>query len=285
MAKDKNTWIMILVIIGIIFIFGMFFQKQNPIFSILPEGQNNHNLDCSFITSIDQGPDGWDINDYYIDYVDYGIPGEPAYEDWWINLNTPIGRKTLNYEGRMLNDCENFFTGGTLLDTKALGNFQITYYPPHTPIMDNDYFNVVICDTNTKKGYVYGINEFTKQNVNLTCGSNTNLTCTPNCFGKCGGVSDGCSGTCNDVCQTVCTQEVKQCSDGSYVSRNSNINCEFNPCLNIQVGGSCESLGPINCLFNKANGVAFNLGTFGVTWLYLIIGVVVILLVIMITKK
>lgn len=27
-----------------------------------------------------------------------------------------------------------------------------------------------------------------------------------------------------------CTQEVMQCSDGSFVSRNSSRNCEFNPC-------------------------------------------------------
>jgi hypothetical protein len=36
------------------------------------------------------------------------------------------------------------------------------------------------------------------------------------------------------VNETFCTQDVKQCPDGSYVSRNPNNNCEFFPCENEQ---------------------------------------------------
>ncbi|OIO80256.1 hypothetical protein AUJ84_04405 [Candidatus Pacearchaeota archaeon CG1_02_32_132] len=30
--------------------------------------------------------------------------------------------------------------------------------------------------------------------------------------------------------RTVCTQDAKLCEDGSYVSRNADFDCEFNPC-------------------------------------------------------
>jgi len=34
MAKDKNTWIIIAIIVGIVFVFGMYTQSNNPIFVI-----------------------------------------------------------------------------------------------------------------------------------------------------------------------------------------------------------------------------------------------------------
>jgi len=32
---------------------------------------------------------------------------------------------------------------------------------------------------------------------------------------------------------TACTEEAKLCANGDYVSRNSSINCQFNPCTNL----------------------------------------------------
>lgn len=45
----------------------------------------------------------------------------------------------------------------------------------------------------------------------------------------------------------VCTQEAKLCSDGSYVSRNSNNGCKFNECPEYNetiVGASCGTVAP-----------------------------------------
>ncbi len=39
----------------------------------------------------------------------------------------------------------------------------------------------------------------------------------------------------------VCTADVKACSDGSYVSRNPDNNCEFDPCSSGEISGECNS--------------------------------------------
>jgi hypothetical protein len=61
-------------------------------------------------------------------------------------------------------------------------------------------------------------------------------------------IADNDSGDLNDSNHSlVCTQEAKLCSDGSYVSRNSNNGCKFNECPEYNetiVGASCGTVTP-----------------------------------------
>ncbi len=44
----------------------------------------------------------------------------------------------------------------------------------------------------------------------------------------------------------VCTTEVKACSDGSYVSRNPDNNCEFDPCPTGEISQKCHTASGCN---------------------------------------
>lgn len=67
-------------------------------------------------------------------------------------------------------------------------------------------------------------------NANGTCIVCPQLNCSD--WGLCTDTVGNCMTCGNDTDKndTACTQEAKTCSDGSYVSRNSTLNCEFNAC-------------------------------------------------------
>lgn len=270
--NQNSKWIIgiILTIVVLLIVFRVNLNL-NSRFSILPEGQNNYNSNCSFITNIDPG-ESWDIEDYQIS------------ENKWVALDVDgTGMKTYlsnSFLSGGSNFCDEFVPDFNYLNLQTLGNFKMKYNPDYTMgSMDSNNTIVIqhygpmiyICSDSVAKTYF-----LSNISVNLNCDSNntnndTNQTCTPNCIGKCGGVSDGCSGICNSTCQTTCTQEAKQCSDGSYVSRNSSINCDFNTC-------------PTPDVTDFLNQAVFNIGTFTVTWLYLIIGGVIIFILIIFLK-
>jgi hypothetical protein len=108
----------------------------------------------------------------------------------------------------------------------------------------------------------------------------------------------------------VCTQEVKQCSDGTYVSRNADNNCSFNECPNNPLESKCTSTngtilqtfaGPAECkcpegnrvmnsTFTGCTGVTsseclFQIETFCVkTWMVLV-AIILLMLLFLMAKK
>jgi hypothetical protein len=108
----------------------------------------------------------------------------------------------------------------------------------------------------------------------------------------------------------VCTQEVKQCSDGTYVSRNADNNCSFNECPNNPLESKCTSTngtilqtfaGPAECKCSEGNKVMnstfvgctgiteseclFQIETFCVkTWMVLV-AIILLMLLFLMAKK
>ncbi len=250
MSKDKNTWIMILVIIGIIFVFGMFFQKNAPDdyprFSILPEGQNNHNSNCSFITNIDPG-EIWDINDY-----------QPNGQ--WIALDADgTGMKTYSaysfYQGGP-NFCEGYFLQSiNYLNLNALGEFKMKYNSDYIQGYLDSNGNVVtqhygpmifICHNDVAKSYI--LNQNISVNLDCTQQNITNTTCVENW--NCGSWSSCSSGT-----------QTRVCTDLNSCGTTGSKPLESQTCGSC-VPDTCESLGHECGVVTEGNcGNELNCGT------------------------